>query len=243
MSNRRSGRVEIFDPSKGFGFIQGFDGIRVFVHFSDIIGDGYKTLTAGQVVEYNFAEGGQGPKAIAVKKLERNIMVAHNTEDKQYWCSKGENEEISFVNEIVPRLGRNIIVHPEKQVRKTSIDLFDLDRNIAADLKTQTTPFFTAGKYGFDPQFTVTFNRKDYIYYKDYYPEAIIYWWVNWQQLQLGRFRVEPLYGVWEVPFSTMRSNIEIGEAPLHEYKHRKDDNVNARESYLFNLRNFQRLL
>ncbi|MCB0308152.1 MAG: cold-shock protein, partial [Bdellovibrionales bacterium] len=53
------GTVKWFNDSKGFGFIVSDSGEDVFVHFSTIQGDGYKTLREGQVVEY---ESQQGPK-------------------------------------------------------------------------------------------------------------------------------------------------------------------------------------
>ncbi|MGF9824781.1 cold shock domain-containing protein [Brevibacillus agri] len=240
---RHLGRVDLFDSSKGYGFIKSFDGQRVFVHFSDIVGEGFRTLITGQVVEYEVVSSERGTKAVTVKVLERNNAIEHDTEDKQYWCRKGEQEEEAFIREIVPKIGKRLIIHPGKKSRKTIIDLYDLDRNIEADLKTQTTPFFSAGKYGLNPEFTVTFNHKDYEYYKNNYPNAIIYWWVNWLQLSWGNFKVDPLYGVWEVPFRTLQVMIENRQVPLHEYIHRKDDDVNAKSSYLFDLRHFQRLL
>jgi len=178
----------------------------------------------------------------------RNKAVEHDTEDKRYWLNKGERKEISFVKHIVPKLKRNIIVHPEKENDPTYIDLWYVDKNVVADLKTQETPFFKASFYGYDPQITVTFNRKDYEHYIARFPEAIIFWWVNWKQLQYvdknGEvYQVKPLYGVWEVEFKKMRTMIESGRVPLHQYQRRKYDPINAQDSFLFDLRDFTRIL
>ena len=179
--------------------------------------------------------------------FDRNPSITHSTEDKNYWCQKGESIEEAFVREIVPRINRKLIIHPNKIVNKTYIDLLDLNTNTEADLKMQNTPFFKASMYRFDPQYTVTFNKKDYENYRVNYPGANIYWWVNWEQTSLvihnEKYSVDPLYGVWEAAFSQMRSIIESGKAPLHEYIHRKWDPINAKSSYLFDLNSFTRLL
>ena len=64
-----TGKVKWFNAAKGYGFITGEDGTEVFVHFSAIQGDGYKTLDDGQAVEYEVNEGAKGPQAVNVTKL------------------------------------------------------------------------------------------------------------------------------------------------------------------------------
>lgn len=64
------GRVKWFNDSKGFGFIERNDGGEVFVHFSAIRADGYKTLSPGQEVEFDVYEGKQGPLAQNVIQRE-----------------------------------------------------------------------------------------------------------------------------------------------------------------------------
>jgi cold shock protein len=62
-----SGTVKWFNDSKGYGFITPDEGTKdLFVHFSNIAGDGFKTLTEGQRVEYEAREGEKGPEAINV---------------------------------------------------------------------------------------------------------------------------------------------------------------------------------
>ena len=64
-----TGKVKWFNAAKGYGFITGDDGKEVFVHFSSIKVDGYKTLDEGQAVEFEVSDGDKGPQAIEVKKV------------------------------------------------------------------------------------------------------------------------------------------------------------------------------
>ena len=64
-----SGEVINFLPRKGFGFIRGDDGSKVFVHYSDIRGRKYRTLIEGERVEYSLIEGTKGPQAVDVLRL------------------------------------------------------------------------------------------------------------------------------------------------------------------------------
>jgi len=63
------GTIKWFNEKKGFGFIQREGGPDVFVHFSAIAGDGFKTLAEGEKVEFDIEEGGKGPKAVNVRKI------------------------------------------------------------------------------------------------------------------------------------------------------------------------------
>jgi cold shock protein len=64
------GTVKWFNASKGFGFIsQEEGGADVFVHFSAISGDGYKSLDEGQAVEFEITQGPKGPQASNVVKI------------------------------------------------------------------------------------------------------------------------------------------------------------------------------
>ena len=63
MSNTVSGTVKWFNESKGFGFIEQESGPDVFAHFSAITGNGFKTLTEGQRVEFTVGQGQKGPQA------------------------------------------------------------------------------------------------------------------------------------------------------------------------------------
>ncbi|HAK88329.1 MAG: cold-shock protein [Nitrospirae bacterium GWC2_46_6] len=63
------GKVKWFNESKGFGFIQQDNGPDVFVHYSSIGGNGFKTLAEGQRVQFDVVEGDRGPKATNVEKI------------------------------------------------------------------------------------------------------------------------------------------------------------------------------
>jgi Cold shock proteins len=65
----QQGTVKWFNAEKGYGFIQVEGGNDVFVHYSAITGDGFKTLEEGQQVEFNVVEGSRGPQAENVVKL------------------------------------------------------------------------------------------------------------------------------------------------------------------------------
>lgn len=60
------GTVKWFNDQKGFGFITSEDGSDVFVHFSGIVSEGFKTLKEGQAVEYDVTDGNKGPQAVNV---------------------------------------------------------------------------------------------------------------------------------------------------------------------------------
>ena len=63
------GTVKWFNEKKGYGFITGEDGKDVFVHFSAIQSEGFKTLDEGQAVTYDLTEGERGMQASNVVKL------------------------------------------------------------------------------------------------------------------------------------------------------------------------------
>ena len=63
------GTVKWFNAEKGYGFITGEDGADVFVHFSAIQGEGFKSLDEGQAVTYDLTEGARGMQAANVTKL------------------------------------------------------------------------------------------------------------------------------------------------------------------------------
>ncbi|MFA5324022.1 MAG: cold-shock protein [Smithella sp.] len=63
------GKVKWFNESKGFGFIENEEGGDVFVHFSSIQGDGFKTLSEGQRVSFDIAQGKKGQEAQNVRAI------------------------------------------------------------------------------------------------------------------------------------------------------------------------------
>ena len=63
------GTVKWFNAEKGYGFITGEDGNDVFVHFSAIVGEGFKSLDEGQAVSFDVKDTDRGPQAENVVKL------------------------------------------------------------------------------------------------------------------------------------------------------------------------------
>lgn len=64
-----TGKVKWFNAEKGYGFIEREDGSDVFVHFSAIQSEGFKTLEEGQAVEFDVVQGNRGEQAANVVRL------------------------------------------------------------------------------------------------------------------------------------------------------------------------------
>jgi CspA family cold shock protein len=69
VSGQESGKVKWFNDSKGYGFIERSEGDDVFVHFSAVVGDGFRTLTEGEAVNFEVVEGPKGLQAANVTRL------------------------------------------------------------------------------------------------------------------------------------------------------------------------------
>ena len=72
------GTVKWFNNSKGYGFIGREDGPDVFVHYSAITGDGYRTLQEGDAVEFEIVQGPKGPQASNVLNQDSEIAESIN---------------------------------------------------------------------------------------------------------------------------------------------------------------------
>ncbi|WP_409276249.1 cold shock domain-containing protein [Neobacillus sp. SCS-31] len=70
VSYSQKGKVKWFNNIKGYGFIEEENGNQIFVHYSEIEGDGFKTLKEGQPVGFNMKLGGKGPIAEKVVLLK-----------------------------------------------------------------------------------------------------------------------------------------------------------------------------
>lgn len=77
MTDRESGIVKWFNNSKGYGFIQRDGGGDVFVHYSAIVSDGFRSLAEGQRVEFEVEEGVKGPSA-------RNVHLVDSISDSSW---------------------------------------------------------------------------------------------------------------------------------------------------------------
>lgn len=68
MSEQKKGRVKWFNAAKGYGFIEQDSGADVFVHYSAIKDEGFKTLKEGQEVLFEIVDGAKGPQAVNVTR-------------------------------------------------------------------------------------------------------------------------------------------------------------------------------
>ena len=73
MSTR--GQVKWFDPKKGYGFIHGPEGQDVFVHYSQIQGDGFRSLKDGESVDYELVESDKGWQARTVERATEKVTA------------------------------------------------------------------------------------------------------------------------------------------------------------------------
>ena len=71
---KMSGKVKWFDEKKGWGFIQKEDGSDVFVHYTALQDNGFKTLADGQTVEFEITQGPKGPQASNVIKAQEPLQ-------------------------------------------------------------------------------------------------------------------------------------------------------------------------
>jgi CspA family cold shock protein len=69
------GKVKWFNPGKGYGFIEKEEGGDIFVHYSAIQGDGYKSLKEGERVSFNIVESDKGSQAANVEHVEQSAQV------------------------------------------------------------------------------------------------------------------------------------------------------------------------
>lgn len=182
------------------------------------------------------------------------MIIVRDTEDRYWWYKYGEVGEQFFVDWVCPDLDLDGIINPEKEVNPTVPDLL-VDGKLS-DLKTQKTPFFTAGRYHkkvdgisvpFDPTYTVTFNVKDFNRYSALYPSIDIYFWVKWKDTvyaptQGDKIEVAPISGVWVSSFEALRELIYRNEYPIHAYARRQGKTGNATESFLIDLRDLKQL-
>jgi hypothetical protein len=170
----------------------------------------------------------------------RSIHVASN-QDKDPWCRVGEEYERAFVEIMRTQLRLPIHINPAKGIDKYAADLvygdvFTPFPNVA-DLKTQTTPFFTADRYGMDPRFTVVLNRKDVERYDAYYDWSMsLFFWVDWHVTEMFKQRIPYFGGIFVCSLGDVMHMIS-NDAPEHVYQQRAEDGQgNARSSFLLSL-------
>jgi len=166
-----------------------------------------------------------------------------DAQDKAWFVAYGQAVEQRFVDEIAPLLGLPIRIHPDKAMNPYGPDLL-IGGSQLADLKTKIRPFFTSEKlFGIPPTYAMSFNRKDYLRYREKYPSIVLYWWIVREPEERYGIKTCAIEGVWRVRFAELAARIEAGEAPLHEYQNRVNDQQgNGKSSYIFDLRTFEQL-
>lgn len=164
----------------------------------------------------------------------RNRAIPHDTEDRGWWYAKGEDLEHTFVD-LCRRVGLPVAINPEKAYDRSAPDI--LFRGEVADLKTQNTPFFTAGRFRMEPRFTVTFNRKDLERYLRLHPTIDVVFWIRWTQARYRDVTVDPLHGIWTLSVADIQEQVAAG-APEHTYLRRQQaGDPNAKSSFLLDVR------
>ena len=163
----------------------------------------------------------------------------HDTEDRFWWYKFGEREEMAFIA-LMNSYGVPARKNPDKYLDPSVPDL--LVRERLADVKAQRTPFFTAFKYGMEPQFTVTFNRKDFEHYNDHCPDIWIYFWVRWDECDWQDLHCLSMDGVFEASLYSLRELLV--KAPEHVYHRRQNDprQKNAHSSFLLDVRTMSQI-
>ena len=170
----------------------------------------------------------------------------HNTEDKKYWVEKyGLNHEYRFIEILKDFDGYDLDINPDKKNSPTSIDF--IWQEDLADLKTQTTPFFTSKRYGIDTEYAVTFNKIDYQRYLDYEKSTkknvYVFFWIDWKQLTWKDKNTHYLFGIYYASLKNIKKMISDG-APEHSYIRRRfDTKGNAKSSFILDIRKFNSII
>lgn len=174
-------------------------------------------------------------------------MTEPGTEDKRAWVRVGVQRENEFVAERAPDLGIVAEINPAKADDPYTHDLMV---RVASDLKAVRTPLFKARElYGLDPQYTITFNVKDYNRYAELYPDILVIFDVRWAadkaEMQLGdtTYRVAPMHATYWGFLSHIADAIDTCGNQKHVYARRdNDDQGNARDSWVLDARLLHRV-
>lgn len=173
----------------------------------------------------------------------------HDIQDKQWWVKYGEKKERYFIESILPRfdVDKTIIINPAKERNPTVADLICETDKVLGDLKICETPFFTAGRYGCDPNTYITFDEKDYIRYMfDYHiipsltgdkqPRTFfILFYVCWPEQENYGVHVKAKEGLWITTIAGINEMVlDNDKIKWHRYQNRVCDREgNARASML----------
>jgi hypothetical protein len=170
-----------------------------------------------------------------------------DTEDKLAWCEKfGVETEVNFALGRMHEFGLPTYLNPAKRNDKYTHDLCTI---FQTDLKTVRTPLFKSQEmFGIDPQYAVTFNVKDGIRYSELYPNIVVIFDVEWQRqcsMVIGgvNYEVQPMHQTHVGFLSDIRNAIlKSGNKKIQYAKRMNDTQGNAKESFVFDVRDLQRL-
>lgn len=163
--------------------------------------------------------------------------AAHDVEDKDWWVKEhGLKRERRFIKEVCPFIGLDAIINPEKRWNKYAPDL--IVNKALSDLKFSSLPFVKAERlFGIPSRFEMSFNVKDYDRYMEKYPNLIIYFWIGRNEFMA----VPPLHATYVASFADIAEYIRSTGFRKHPYRNRvNDQNGNAKESYVLDLRVFE---
>ena len=149
--------------------------------------------------------------------------IASN-QDKLAYCKLGERHEKQWVLDYFDS-GITTLLNPAKRENQFTHDFFVM---FPCDLKVQQEPFRTADRYGVDPKYAITINKKDIERYKAKYPHIIIIIRVCYPEYQASHY----------ASLHYLKLLISRGKAKLHTYQQRVNDTQgNAKDSYVFDAR------
>ena len=176
--------------------------------------------------------------------MSNNIL---DTEDKLAWCEKfGTDTEFLFAVNQMHEAGLPTYVNPAKKNEKYTHDLFTI---FPSDLKSVKTPLFKAQElFGIDPQYAVTFNVKDGTRYSKLYPNIVVIFDIQWKDqcsmvLSGTKYEVQPMHHIYAGFLQDIRSAIvKSGKKKIAYSRRVNDTSGNAKESFVFDVRDLQRL-
>lgn len=168
-----------------------------------------------------------------------------DTENKKEWCASAIPQENAFAVNRLFDLGLSGNINLAKRQDVYTHDLFI---SFPSDLKSVQTPLFKAQElFGIDPQYAVTFNKKDAMRYRDKYPNIIVVFDINWKETEVNLggtiYRVNPMHITVAGFLSDIRRAIVKSGKHTIQYKRRVHDELgNAKESYVFDSRDLHLL-
>lgn len=152
-----------------------------------------------------------------------------DNEDKDAWVRAGEEQEERFAGPVLGS-GAAVFANPAKKENRYTHDIFVV---LPGDLKTVRTLWRTAHRYGIDPQYAITLNKKDVERYQKFHPDIIIVWDIDIPGFRSRRYS----------PLKDILKAVSSGHAKLHHYKNRVNDTRgNAKETYVLDARWFREL-